>query len=509
MKHTKRFASLLLVLVMALSLMAVPAMAAGTGTITINNAVPGETYKIYQIFTLESYDPVADAYAYKIDMTNSPWKDFFDSTKAGAGANYVNIDEQGYVTWKSEKDDDNAGRAAFAKAALLYAQDNEKTVEATQTEIAGGDGKTTTVEFTGLELGYYLVDSSLGTLAILGSTNPSFTKEEKNEVPNVDKKVQEDSNNTWGDSNDADIGQEVTFQTTITVRGGARKYVLHDKMTGLTFKEVTSVQYKEAESYDEDTDTYEYKAPVPVENTTDETNYTVTTTTSDGCSFEVSFEQDFLDTLDTGDQIVVTYTATVNTNAVVGGNGNPNETKLTYGNTNRKTSESKTTTYTYSFDLVKTKSDKTVLNGAEFKLYDAETDGNEIALVEEGDGVYRVATPAEKDNNGFTSAVIEAGKATIKGLDSGTYWLEETKQPTGYNKLDGRQEVEIKSGNLDAVVSDGTYDNGGVQVINYTGSQLPTTGGMGTTIFYVLGGALMLGAVVLFITKKRMGQTEK
>lgn len=507
MKHTKRFASLLLVLVMALSLMAVPAMAAGTGTITINNAVPGETYKIYQIFTLESYDPAVGAYAYKIDMTNSPWKNFFDSTQDGAGASYVTIDEQGYVTWKSEKDN-AADRAAFAKAALLYAQDNEKTIEATQTKTAGGDGKTTTVEFTGLELGYYLVDSSLGTLAILGSTDTSFEGAEKNEVPNVDKKVQEDSNNTWGDSNDADIGQEVTFQTTITVRGGARKYVLHDEMTGLTFKEVTSVQYKEAESYDADTDTYKYKAPVPVKNTTNETNYTVTKDTSDGCSFEVSFDQSFLNILDTGDQIVVTYTATVNTDAVVGGNGNPNKTNLTYGD-NQRTEDDTTTTYTYSFDLVKTKSDKTVLNGAEFKLYDAETGGNEIALVKESNGVYRVATPAEKGDNGFTSAVIEAGKATIKGLDSGTYWLEETKQPTGYNKLDGRQKVEIKSGNLDAVVSDDTYDNGGVQVINYTGSQLPTTGGMGTTIFYVLGGALMLGAVVLLITKKRMGQTEK
>lgn len=509
MRQAKKLASLLLVLVMALSLMAVPAMAAGeTGSITINKAVPGETYKIYKIFDLESYS--GDAYAYKI-ADDSPWKDFFDSTKNGTGASYVNIDEQGYVTWKSEKDDDT-GRAAFAKAALLYAQDTEKVTAAGSkvAPAATGGMTTSTVVFDNLELGYYLVDSSLGTLAILGSTNPNFTKEEKNEVPNVDKKVQEDSNNAWGESNDADIGQEVTFQTTITVRGGARKYVLHDEMTGLTFKEVTSVQYKEAKSYDKDTDTYEYEAPVPVENTTDETNYTVTTTTSDGCSFEVSFEQDFLDTLDTGDQIVVTYTATVNTNAVVGGNGNPNKTNLTYGD-NQRTENDTTTTYTYSFDLVKTKSDNTVLNGAEFKLYDAETGGDEIALVKEGDGVYRVATPAEKEDNDFTSAVIEAGKATIKGLDSGTYYLEETKAPNGYNKLPERVKVTINGGDNSASFNQDTEDyvSGGIQVVNNTGSELPGTGGMGTTIFYVLGGALMLGAVVLLITKKRMGQAEK
>lgn len=500
MKHTKRFASFLLALLMALTMMAVPAFAAGeTGTITINKAIPGETYKIYQIFKLESYDKESNAYSYTVVEA---WKNFV--TGSGAGAAYVTVDTNGYVTWKPDNDNE-AGHAAFAKAALLYAQDNE-SIEEKESKTATGNGDTTTVTFTGLELGYYLVDSSLGTLAILGSTDPNFTKDEKNEVPNVNKKVEEDSNHTYGDSNTADIGQEVTFQTTITVKGGARNYVLHDEMTGLTFQSITSVQWKEADAYTKENG-YTYKASQSLAENTD---YTLSTSDfDDDCTFEVSFQQSFLDKLDTGDQIVVTYTATVNTDAIVGGNGNPNETHLTYGSKDWPTEDSETTTYTYSFDLVKTKSDNTVLTGAEFKLYDEKTGGNEIALVKESVGTYRVATANEKNVTGFTSAVIEAGKVTIKGLDSGTYWLEETQQPNGYNKLDGRQKVEITNANLTATMDGNTWTSGGVHVVNNTGSQLPGTGGMGTTVFYVLGGALMAGAVVLLITKKRMGQTEK
>lgn len=502
MKHAKKLASLLLALVMALAL-AVPAFAAGeTGSITINKAIPGETYKIYKIFDLESYDPTAGTYAYKIEKSSS-WYAFVTD---GGGKDYVSIDGQDYVTWNMGKDNQTA-YDAFAKAALLYAQNNNN-VEATKSTTAEGSGDTTTVTFNNLDLGYYLVDSSLGTLAILGPASPSFTKDEKNEVPNVDKKVQEDSDNQYGTSNTADIGQEVTFQTTITVKGGARNYVLHDKMTGLTFQSITSIQWKEATTYDETTG-YTYGDP---KSLTESTDYTLSTSDlGDDCTFEVSFQQSFLDKLDTGDQIVVTYSATVNTNAVVGGEGNPNKTHLTYGDTNRSTPDDETKTYTYSFDLVKTKSDNTVLNGAKFELYDAETGGNQILLVKESNGIYRVATAAEQEEGSFASAVIEAGKVTIKGLDSGTYWLEETQQPKGYNKLDGRQKVEITNKNLSTTMTSDTWSegDGGVHVVNNTGSELPSTGGMGTTIFYVLGGVLMAGAVVLLITKKRMGQTEK
>lgn len=159
------------------------------------------------------------------------------------------------------------------------------------------------------------------------------------------------------------------------------------------------------------------------------------------------------------------------------------------------------------FDIIKTDSSMKVLNGAKFELHDAQTAGNKIDLVKVSDGVYRVATATEKGAEGFTSAVIEAGKATVKGLDAGTtYWLEETEAPAGYNKLAGRVEVKIENTNLTTTMTGDTWaqGNGGVQITNNSGALLPSTGGMGTTIFYVLGSVLVLGAVVLLVTKKRM-----
>ena len=484
MKHAKKLASLLLALVMVFAL-ATTAFAAGeTGTITIDNAVVGQTYTVYQILDLESYNvdntTTGDGqYAYK---ATSAWSSFINSD-AIKGV-YVNVDDQGYVTWVAATDD--ATVAAFAKAALAHAKENNITADDSAEKEEGKN-----VTFTNLKLGYYLVDSTLGTLCSLDTTNPDVTIKEKNGEPTNEKKVEEDSTGTYGKENDADIGQTVNFQSTITAQAGAENYVFHDKMdAGLTYGSVTGITLNGT--------------------AVDTKYYTVKTTDlgeGDTCTFHVEFTQAFCDTLEAGNQIVISYTATVNENAVVGGTGNKNESWLKYGeNNDLTTTPSETKTYTYKFDLVKTKNDNTLLTGAWFKLYDAKEGGNEIALVKESDGVYRVATATEKSAVGFTAATIEAGKVVIKGLDSGTYYLEETKAPVGYNKLAERIKVTIAKANLDATVNEetNTWTAGGVHVINQTGNELPSTGGMGTTIFYVVGSILLIGAAILLITKKRM-----
>ena len=477
MKKTKRIATVLLALVMVLSL-SVCAFAdsgknANNGEITINNAVVGSNYTIYQILALESYNTESGAYAYK---ATADWASFVNSD-AIKGV-YLNVDDQGYVTWVN-----NASESDFAALAKVHASklgSNQGSVTATSA----------TVKFSNLNLGYYLVDSSLGALCSLDTTNPTVTIMEKNGAPTIDKAVQEDSTGLWGDKNDASIGDTVNFKATINVIDGQPKnYVMHDTMSeGLTFQP-NSVKV-----------TVNDKAS---------TNYTLIYPTTDGHTFDISFSE-----VKPNDVIVVEYSAILNDKAVISPDSNTNNVKLSYTdttNTNHETAEDKTDTYTFMFDIIKTDSSLKVLNGAKFELYDAAEGGNKIALVKEREGVYRVATAEEKNADNFTSAVIEAGKVTVKGLDSGTYYLEEIEAPDGYNKLAGRVAVTITNANLTTNMTGNVWaeGNGGVQITNNTGAELPSTGGIGTTIFYVVGGILVVGAAVVLTTRKRMEKNAK
>ena len=486
MKHAKRFAGLLLALVMVLGLVTTAFAAETNGSITISSPVDGQTYNAYLMFELESYNTETGAYSYKI---TEAWREFVTT---GAGKDYFSIDDQDYVTLKAgvTVENNSTTAAAIAKAAVAYATSKGLTPAAT---LPNNDSYTA----TGLTLGYYVVDSSLGALCGLTTTEPSATIREKNEVPVPDKTVKEDSNNTWGDSNTAQIGDTVEFKTVIHAKKGAQNYKLHDQMeAGLTLNQ-DSITVKVGDTaLTKDTD---YTVAFNV-NCTDKDGAPAT------CDFEITFKQTYLDSITADTDIVVTYTAVLNENAEIAEATNDNDTVLDYGDDIRSAWD-KTTTKTFMFDIIKTDSSMKVLNGAKFELYDAQTAGNKIDLVKVSDGVYRVATATEKNAEGFTSAVIEAGKATVKGLDANTtYWLEETEAPAGYNKLAGRVEVKIESSNLTTNMTGDTWatGNGGVQITNQSGTELPSTGGMGTTIFYVLGSVLVLGAGVLLVVKKRM-----
>lgn len=474
----KKTMSVLLALVLLLAL-SVPAMAAGEGTITINNAVVGQTYTIYEILYLESYNPAegSEAYAYK---ATTAWNEFINSD--GIKGTYMDVDAQGYVTWV-----EGADAAAFAKLARAYAANASNNVTAQGT--ANADSKKVT--FNNLELGYYLVDSTLGTLCSLDTTKPDATIDEKNAEPTNVKTVEEDSNHKYGEKNDADIGQTVNFKSTITAQAGAENYVFHDAMSiGLTYTGVTGVTLKRGDAE---------------ATTVDSANYEIKTEgLTDGCTFEIVFKQTFCDTLEANDKIEISYTATVNEKAVVGGNGNPNESHLSYGDQNHPTTTppSTTTTYTWKIDVLK----YTMKGDEEVKLADAvftlskSIDGTDpIALISEGNNVYRVAKTGE---TGITQITTDAtGAFTIKGLDSDTYYLTEIAQPAGYNKLADPIKVVIDDhGNV-------KYNNdytGTVRVENKTGAELPSTGGVGTTVFYVVGGLMVLLAVVLLVTRKKM-----
>ena len=467
MKKTfkKLFAALLAAaLVLA---MAVPAFAvtnATKGSIKIDGTVSGETYTIYKLFNLDSYDAESNTYSYTVE---SDWEGFF---KTGAGGNYITLGGQNHPTWTAADENDSTTVAAFAKAALAWAK--QKGIQSAGTQ----EGNGSSITFSNLDLGYYLVDSSLGALCGLNTTNPDATIKEKNEKPEIKKEVQTSAGD-WGSENNAKIGDIVEYKVEIKVADGAQKYTVTDTMSkGLTFNNSSlKVTANDAVT----------------------TDYTLTSTTN---GFTLVLPETYVSTLTKGTTIIVTYNATLNKDAVIDGDGNANEVKLSYGN-HQNTVPSKVTTKSYQFDLVKVDgTTNKLLDGAEFELADGET---KLSFVKDTAGNYRVAMTGE--DGATTTITVKGGKVNIYGLAGKTYTLTETKAPGGYNKLVTPETVNLTEGSKAHATFDAdVYKDGGVVVENNAGTVLPSTGGVGTTLFYVIGGGLMVAAVVLLVTKKRM-----
>ena len=477
MKLSRKIFSLVLALVVVMGL-AITAFAeeggetTTKGSITITNALKGETYNAYQILYLESYNAEKKIYAYK---ANSAWEEWLRTQTT-----YVSFDSQGYVTWV-----EGASAADFAKAAK--GQLSGKTVAGSVTPTA--DGSAT---ISNLELGYYLVDSTVGALCELNTTKPSVEIADKNERPTIEKKVQEDSDESWGDVNDADIGQIVNFKSTVSAKPGAQNYIVHDKMDSkLEFVSVTSIT-----------------AGSKTLTEGAGNDYTVVTSgLNDDCTFHIVFTETYLNSITADTDIVINYTAKLTSDAVAD-TGYVNDTWLDYGD-NQHTEHDTTTTYTWKLPIYKYHKDgeaKKALAGAEFILYKGSEENREYAQVTNGK-----LTGWTKEKAKATTLVSDAdGKIAVEGLDADTYYLEETKAPGGYNKLAGPVTVVIshtvtdEGAHMTLTLKQGETNVEQVEIENKSGTELPSTGGIGTTIFYVLGSILVIGAVVLLIAKKRM-----
>lgn len=505
MKLIKKIAAIMFAFMMVVSMScnvkADDTTTATKGTITITNAKKGETYKLYKILSLESYsytgnDKDNGNYAYTL-TGDTNWDNFI--TSPDVIDKYFEYDStHKYLTWKGDKSP--ARVKEFAQLALRFARNEEYNVQPVQTaQKATSD----TVIYSGLDLGYYLVDSSMGTLCALTTTNQNAEIVEKNTAPTVEKKVGNSAENVNSENNTASIGDTVHFKTTITAQPGAQNYVLHDKMIeGLTFDQnsVNVSLHKNATNNDK--------------NLTNE-DYSVVTTGLESkdpkCTFHINFTKELCDRLAANDTITVTYSATLNENAVIGNvDKNTNETWLKYGDS-QNTQHKTTTTKTFEmnvFKFYKDKNDSTTekgLDGATFKLTKDSQDAENISFVKTSnetatDDVYRVAKTGE---TGTVTTITspDSGKFTIKGLSAGTYKLEETKQPAGYNKLSGPVTVIIDENGK--VTVDGV-DADPVKVLNKTGTVLPSTGGAGTTMIYLVGAVLVLGSGVVLATKRRV-----
>ena len=478
MKTMRKVLSVLLVLAMILSLgaMAVSAAEMKDGVITVTDAQKGETYSLYKLFDL-SYD-----------QENTPTKFAYTYTKNGAADAFLTAlqAQESPFALEEIKTTVDAGKYNVTLKAgkkdvdvVKFLKDNAASLPKPQTKQAGTDGN---LVFDQLDHGYYYLTSTSGTLVTLDSNTPTVDVQDKNEAPTLTKLVQEDSTQKWDKENTASVGETVNFKITIAAKKGAKNYVVQDALpAGMT-----------------------YNGDLAVAGAAAATDYQVN---AQGQNITVTFEKAYLDKIAQNTDIVITYSATVNHSAVVGAAGNVNTAYMTYG-AQGQTAEAITTTYTYGFDLVKTtlvgdpgQEAHKLLNGAAFKLYDAKEGGNEIVLIQQADGSYHPLVGEKIATNLID--MTQTAKVRINGLDNGTYYLEEVQAPAGYNKVKERIEVKIENANLDADVNDTDYTSGGIEVVNRTGAELPSTGGMGTTMFYVLGAVLVLGAAVALVAKRR------
>lgn len=460
------------------------------GSITITNPKDKQTYNLYKILNLDSYSyesgkPKEGNYSYS--LAGNDWDKFIKDNSTDDG--FFTITNDKYVTF-------NAGKSAeeLAKAAIQYAKDKSIPADKTSNTIVNGQ-----VKFDSLQLGYYLVDSTVGSLCNLTTTNSTVEIQEKNDVPTVEKSVSSSEQGTYGNSCFANIGDKVYFKSEITVKDGAENYVLHDKMDdGLTL-DTKSVKVKLNDKFlTQDTDFQ------VITNITDESE-------NSKCTFHITFKDGFYNEIKSNNKVTVTYSAILNENAFIGhdenSDGNKNKTWLGYGDS-KITVESKVNVFTLKLPVYKyTMKDgtKTGLKNAKFKLYDSNNKIINLVKLNETEEVYRKALGTE------TSTIQEimttnTGKFTIQGLAPGTYYLEETEAPKGYNKLVKKIKVEIQENGTLVVDEKATVENKPitqVDVENKSGTLLPNTGGAGTTMIYLVGALLVLGSGVVLASKRK------
>ena len=490
MKKLKNlFMAMLAMLVMVLpssvaSAQTVDTQAGGTGTITIRNASQSQTYTVYKLFdaTVTADD---SGISYKVPTGKA----------LPADNPYFAVDSKGNVT---AKEGATVSSEAFATWAKSFG-----------TKVKEAEATDNTLVFTNLTFGYYFVTSSLGAVLTVDSTTPDATVIDKNTTnPTIPdstngggKKIVA-ADGTTTSTTTAKIGDTVPFQfkfnatNFVTENGVTRQiksYTITDAPTALTINQGSVVVKVGEQTLAKDKDytvSFEYGRMTVVLTWIKADKSTIYNS-----PIEVNVTYSAVVTKEAKEG-EATNTATLGYNSFDPTNpqdpnhpDNPNPTPTDPTPVNPKDPDDNSTTVTtHRFTLKKTNEANDTLTGAEFKLYDASTGGTEIKVVKDRVGTYRVAEANEEGD------VIEAGQVVIKGLKGGTtYYLEETKAPDGYNILTERQAIEV--------TSDNTAE---ANVVNKKGGLLPSTGSIGTTMFYLSGAVMLIGAFIFMVSKRRM-----
>ena len=452
MKNMKKIVSLLLAAVMVMA-MSISAFAAGTGSITITppddiDTSVDITYTIYKVFDADASE----------DGSKISYKLVDGKTDAPAG---FSVDKAGNVTYDGGEDVTELTQADI-DAIAAYVTDADIVGTATS---SGGNNAV----IEDLPNGYYYITTTTGSVVTINSTKPDAEVDDKNVVPGVNKEITGASSyDEDGKKALAEVGTEVEYTATITVGKGQIGYVFKDTLgTGL-----------------------EYVADsLEVADMTVDTDYTIDVS---GQNITVTFKDASIKDLEEGDEIVVTYKAKVTSDAL---QDNPakNTATISYGNDSQYTSKpSETETYNAKISVIKNDDEDQPLAGAGFVLKNA--DGK---YYKAADGAISWVD-SEDDATEYTSGDDGKLDGEFTGLADGTYTLVEKTTPSGYNTAEDK----------DITIAKGDYSAGNLKqeatVINKAGSVLPATGGIGTTLFYIVGSVLVIGAAVVLISKRRM-----
>jgi fimbrial isopeptide formation D2 family protein/LPXTG-motif cell wall-anchored protein len=532
MKKFTKLLGIVLIMALVMSMGISAAFAAGEGSITIDNAIEGEEYTLYKIFDLTygtggtqnevtvpeddeqnvitgTYQPVSYTY------TKGGDSDQFYAALAAATNMFTLTLVPGSTNVYSVVRVTGEGAANDA-AVIQFMKDNISKLPTDRTigtEEADESGE---VSWEDLDFGYYYAASSAGALVTIDSTLPDATVKEKNSIPSQDKKqaigteAPSAATGYADDEQQVQVGDHVWYQIEITDgKGTDTEITLTDTLSnGLTNDKNVKVYLKSGEA-----------AETEVAATSGETKTWAFEGTQTDAGFKIVFDADYVKTLSEGDKLYVRFSATVNTKAaedIADGTDTvskeDNTSKLDYSN---QSSTDKVEVVTYKFQLDKSDKDYKDLLGAKFKLYRGSVaDANLVKFTagtaENSIPVLLVDPNGTVEEIDLTAAGLNSAKVIIKGLDKDTYVLRETKAPEGYNAAADQTVADTVLAAIDGTITDVVNTTEGdvsvVTVVNQQGTELPSTGGIGTTIFYVVGSILVVAAGVLLITKKRMSR---
>ena len=567
MKHMRKIGAILLTLVMMLSMTVTAFAAEETGSITNNSttnvSVAGKKFNAYKILDVKSYTTTDNTVVYTVP---EEMKSFYLGRYKDLNGTEGDFDAQVVKKISSEQD-----MFAFAAAALSAA----KTEGITPGTATAGENATSVV-IDNLPLGYYVIEDEGAakpiSALILDTTNPAVTVNIKADKPSIDKKIdgtKDTDEVTTGDVqyNNAAIGDEIPYKLTSKVPDmtGYTKYyfVVTDTLSkGLTFNGDVAII-------------------VGDKTLVKDTDFTVTSTpNNDGTVVEIIFKNFIQYNAEEykNKKITITYSATLNKDAVIGIDGNPNTVKLTYSNNPNikddgtpsnadkpmgnspvgETPKVETLTFVTGVKIIKVDPQGNRLTGAEFQIVgtklntvlvkrdtfteatageywklkdgsyttdDPNTEGRDQSKYESTDKKYSKTTQVtpivKAENVKYTATVGENGELIFDGLSAGEYTITEITAPAGYNLLKESIGLKVKFTAPTEVTEPCTWEyvwtydgedksnisnnnTNTITITNQSGTELPSTGGIGTTIFYIVGSILVVIAGVLLIARRRM-----